>query len=77
MNLSSYFRARMGALAFGAATLAPTPSHPVRVTASDVSASNEKIASAYASIADMWTKNFQQIGEQFDVPRIARYRSTA
>ncbi|HEY4133046.1 MAG TPA: neutral zinc metallopeptidase [Gemmatimonadaceae bacterium] len=77
MNLSSYFRTRMGVLAFGAATLAPTPSHPVRVTASDVSASNEKIASAYASIADMWTKNFQQIGEQFDVPRIARYRSTA
>jgi predicted metalloprotease len=74
MNLSSLFRTRLGALAFTAVTLAPNPDHPVRVTASDVAASNEKVAAAYASIADMWTKDFQHIGERFDVPRIARYR---
>lgn len=76
MNLSNLMRTRMGALALGAVTLGPlSGEHPIRVTADDVNASNAKVASAYASIADMWTKDFQQIGEQFVVPRIARYRN--
>jgi predicted metalloprotease len=79
MNISTLWRTRFGAIAFGAMSLAPavpTTPAPVEVTARDVEASNQKIAAAYGSLADMWTKNFQQIGERFVVPRIARYNTT-
>jgi predicted metalloprotease len=49
------------------------PSRPIRVTASDVEASNQKIGGAYAALAQMWTSNFKQIGEEFATPRIVRY----
>ncbi|HEX4681347.1 MAG TPA: neutral zinc metallopeptidase [Gemmatimonadaceae bacterium] len=74
MKLSTQWGSRFGALAFGAMSLAPTAPTPVGVTTRDVEASNAKIASAYAALAGMWTKNFQQIGERFVVPRVARYR---
>ncbi|MDB4874261.1 MAG: protein of unknown function zinc metallopeptidase [Gemmatimonadetes bacterium] len=51
------------------------PSGPpaVRVTAADVDASNQKLASAYGALVTMWTNDFKQIGEPFTTPRIARY----
>ena len=45
----------------------------IRVTTDDVRQSNQKVASAYSALADMWTKAFNQIGDRFAVPRIARY----
>jgi uncharacterized protein len=77
MQPSTLWRGRFGALAFGAMSLAPTAPAPVGVTTRDVEASNAKIASAYAALAGMWTKNFQQIGDRFVVPRVARYRDAA
>jgi predicted metalloprotease len=75
MNFSTLWRARFGALAFGALSLAPRAPAPVEVTTRDVEASNAKIESAYGALATMWTKDFQRIGERFTVPRIARYES--
>src|SRR3954470_15763609 len=75
MNVSTLWRTRFGAIAFGAMSLAPAAPAPVEVTTRDVEASNQKIAAAYGALADMWTKNFQRIGERFVVPRIARYSS--
>lgn len=46
---------------------------PVRVTDRDITASNQKIAAAFADLASWWQKEFQSIGEQFATPRIARY----
>jgi predicted metalloprotease len=48
---------------------------PVRVTARDVDASNEKVRMAYGALSDMWTAHFDRIGERFSIPRIARYRA--
>jgi hypothetical protein len=76
MNVSSLWRTRFAALAFGAVPLARTAPAPVEVTTREVEASNAKIASAYSALAAMWSKNFQQIGERFVVPRIARYESS-
>jgi predicted metalloprotease len=45
----------------------------IRVTADDVRQSNTKVASAYSALVDMWTKAFDQIGERFAAPRVARY----
>jgi predicted metalloprotease len=47
---------------------------PVRLTEADVTASNRKAAAAYSALVAMWTKKFQQIGERFAAPEIARYR---
>lgn len=47
---------------------------PVRVTAADVAASNEKAAMAYGALVNMWTREFQDAGRRFVAPRIARYR---
>lgn len=75
MTLSNLMRTRLGALAFTAVSLAPAPAkQPIEVTANDVAASNQKVASAYGALVTMWSNDFQQIGEQFDAPRIARYR---
>jgi predicted metalloprotease len=46
---------------------------PVRVSVSDVEASNKKIALAYGALMDMWSKAFEGIGERFAAPRIVRY----
>jgi hypothetical protein len=76
MNFSTRWHSRVGALASGAMSLAPTAPPPVEVTTRDVEASNAKIQSAYGALAAMWTKDFRQIGERFTVPRIARYESS-
>ena len=77
MKLSNLLRTRLGAIAFSAVFLAPAPArHPIEVTANDVAASNQKIASAYGALVTMWDGNFKQINERFDAPRIARYRGT-
>ena len=74
--------AMLGALSLavpGSALLAATPapgpgSTPrVEVTERDVTASNQKIAAAYAALVQMWTNDYRQIGERFVAPRIARY----
>jgi len=47
----------------------------IRVTAEEVDASNEKVKAAYADLIGMWSTDFEKMGEQFAVPRLARYRS--
>ncbi|HTE44714.1 MAG TPA: neutral zinc metallopeptidase [Gemmatimonadaceae bacterium] len=87
---SSYVRSRIAAAALFiasvvapvsrsfAAEVVPAPSaRPIQVTAQDVAASNKKISMAYSALLSMWTNDFRQIGERFDSPRIARYRSSA
>jgi uncharacterized protein len=66
------------AMAFGstAASAAPPPDNPVRLTARDVEASNEKIAMAYGALSEMWQERFAQLGGRFYTPRIVRYRGT-
>jgi len=53
---------------------APVTAPPVRLTQADVDASNAKVSMAYGALVDMWTKDFQTIGERFAPPRVARYR---
>lgn len=76
MQVNGLWRSRFAALAFGAVPLARTAPAPVEVTTRDIAASNEKIANAYSALAMMWSKKFQQIGERFVVPRLARYESS-
>lgn len=45
----------------------------IRVTARDVDASNQKVAMAYSALVQMWTREFEQIGERFARPRVVRY----
>jgi predicted metalloprotease len=49
----------------------------IEVTARDVSASNQKIGSAFNALVTMWTTKFTQIGTRFVAPRIARYEGAA
>ncbi len=64
--------------AANAASNGPAGDGPrIRVTTEDVRQSNEKVASAYSALVDMWTKAFNQIGERFAAPRIARYTGGA
>ena len=44
------------------------------VTAQEVAASNEEVKGAYAALARMWTTQFEQIGQEFVVPTLLRYR---
>jgi predicted metalloprotease len=69
------FAFAMPASALHAASLAPAPGKQpvIEVTPSDVAASNQKIAMAYGSLVRMWSHQFQQVGERFTAPRIARY----
>ena len=74
--MSSLFRrARQTGLAvmFGGLALAAKPLG-VTVTEADVAESNEEIQSAYGALATMWTRDFQQMGRRFAVPRIYHYR---
>src|SRR3954463_10525665 len=74
--MSSFIRrARQGGLAvmFGGLALAAKPLG-VTVTEADVAESNQEIQAAYGSLATMWTKDFQQMGRRFVVPKIYNYR---
>ena len=56
-------------------TTASEAAPPVRVTAADVDASNQKALAAYNALVSMWSAEFESIGEQFAAPQLARYRS--
>ncbi|MBC7562019.1 MAG: neutral zinc metallopeptidase [Gemmatimonadaceae bacterium] len=65
-------------LLFAATTAAaPTPEPaPLDVTEREVTASNEKVAMAYAALVRMWSANFGRIEAHFAQPSIVRYRGT-
>ena len=80
MNIVHWLRSRAGAAAFAVGALAPigtTKDTPVTVTRADVQWSNQKVAGAYGALVDMWTKDFNKIGERFVAPRIIRYTGAA
>jgi len=90
MTNANAWRSRLAAAAFfTASALAPAsaavatpidddPRGPrTVVTTRDVEASNQKVAMAYSALVDMWTKNFDAIGEHFEAPRIMRYTGGA
>jgi len=90
MTLASVFRGRLttaavfalavapgSALRAGSLASTPRKAPGVEVTASDVAASNQKIAMAYGSLVKMWSTQFQQIGERFAAPRVVRYTGGA
>lgn len=56
-----------------AAAPAPDPA-PLDVTEREVTASNEKVAMAYAALVRMWSTNFGRIESRFAQPSIVRYR---
>ena len=70
----------LGGIAFQAANAAApatrvtTGPGTVRVTAADVAESNKEIESAYGALATMWTRDFEQMGRRFAVPRLFNYR---
>lgn len=77
MSIFNGLRNRVGAAAFAVGALAPVSKDaPVRVTRADVDWSNQKVAAAYSALVDMWARDFNQIGERFEAPRIARYSGT-
>ena len=49
----------------------------VRLSARDVEASTQKAMAAHAALVDMWTREFDSIGEEFVAPRLARYRGNS
>jgi predicted metalloprotease len=49
----------------------------ITVSASDVQASTQKAMAAHAALVDMWTKEFERIGAEFDAPHLARYRGNS
>ena len=55
----------------------PTPADvgaaPVRVTAADVAASNDKVRMAYGALVPMWESHFDALGARFAAPRLARF----
>jgi len=53
---------------------APTSPPTIDVTAQEVDASNQKVWSVYDALVAMWSADFKQVGEQFKVPGVARYR---
>ena len=74
--------AALAALALPATAAIAEPVDPstpgrIEVSRSDVNASNEKVRQAYGALVQMWTKEFRQIHEVFDAPRIARYERAA
>lgn len=80
MRMLNALRNRLGAAAFAVVAFAPgavTKDVPVRVTPADVQWSNQKVAEAYGALIDMWTKDFNEIGERFVAPRIVRYTGAA
>lgn len=63
-------------LLFAASTAAaPAPdAAPLDVTEREVTASNEKVAMAYAALVSMWSAHFGRIEARFAQPSIVRYR---
>jgi hypothetical protein len=49
----------------------------VEVTSSDVAASNAKVRMAHGALAQMWKGYFRDVGRQFAVPGLIRYRGAA
>ena len=56
-----------------APTAADVRTTPVRVTAADVAASNDKVRMAYGALVPMWQAHFEALGERFAAPRLARF----
>jgi len=54
---------------------APPSARTIQVTQQEVDASNTKVKAVYNALINMWTTDFNRIGERFDTPGIARYRS--
>lgn len=80
MKMLNSLRNRVGAAAFAIGAVAPmgtVKDAPVRVTPADIQWSNQKVAGAYGALVDMWTTDFQKIGERFVAPRIVRYTGAA
>ncbi len=88
--MQRFSRVRLAAIAcLAAATVIPTgvraeATRPPRakdptleISRRDISASNQKIAAAYSALVTMWTKEFRQLGDEFEAPRIARYEGAA
>jgi predicted metalloprotease len=85
MNLISTHGGRTAAIALLVAAFTPVAaaradfaSRPargpnIRVTPSDVAASNRKVRMAYGALVQMWNGEFKRIGERFVSPRIMRY----
>jgi uncharacterized protein len=46
----------------------------LRLTESDVAASNKKAGAAYSALVDMWTDEFRRVGARFVAPKMLRYR---
>ena len=61
------------ALLFAGAAVAARPAGDI-VTEADVRESNEDIRGAYGALAAMWTRDFEQMGRRFVVPRVYNYR---
>src|SRR3954469_14148118 len=76
MQFVNSLRGRLSMAAFALMPLA-APDRPVQVTRQDVDASNHKVAMAYGALVDMWSKDFNQIGERFVAPQIVRYSGSA
>src|SRR4051812_8930682 len=72
-SLNRAFRKVGIALAFAGTAIAARPAG-LTVTEAEVAESNQEIRDAYGSLAAMWTKDFQQMGRRFAVPRIYNYR---
>lgn len=63
------------ALSAAAVPARPSPTRAVAdVTESDVTASNQKVGSAYGALVAMWSADFKQLGAKFTAPSIVRYR---
>lgn len=59
--------------AASAVALPPSGATPVRVSAADVAASNDKVRMAYGALVPMWQAHFEALGERFAAPRLARF----
>jgi predicted metalloprotease len=84
------FGKSVGAAAFAAALIAITSSFTqrdatplayvtpsaaaVRITEQDVAASNKKIEMAAGALVNMWSTDFEKLGERFAQPGLMRYR---
>lgn len=68
--------AGLSALPGSVARAEPAPPREViEVTRQDVDASNAKVQLAYDALIQMWSADYQQIGDRFAAPALVRYRS--
>ena len=68
------FATPVSAMSVSAAAPSPTKQPTIEVTSQDINAANEKIAAAYGALVNMWTTQFQHLGERFAAPHVVRYR---